>query len=152
MADVTVHTQPEKLERYAFLWSEARLVIAAIALFLGGVPPVVKLLILLPMLNGLIMPLLTLAWIISGVVSAYLLYRWNLAGKKVFGGSDTRNTVAFFVNIISGFNLGLTGLMGTNIGMRITSNEIVFIIVGILYLASAWHLWQRWKGFGEKMF
>src|SRR3989344_2566175 len=31
------------LERYSFLWSEVRLIIAALALFLGGVSPLLKL-------------------------------------------------------------------------------------------------------------
>ena len=30
------HTHPDALERYAFQWSELRLVIAAVALFIGG--------------------------------------------------------------------------------------------------------------------
>lgn len=66
--------KPDKLERYSFLWSEARLIIGAVALFIGGVP-----LLLafnpIPSLSGLLGSLLTLAWIISGLASLYLLYR-----------------------------------------------------------------------------
>jgi len=60
--------------------------------------------------------------------------------------------VAFFVSVVSGLNLGLSGLTGSNIGMGISSSKIVFIIVGVLYLASAWHLWKRWKENNEKVF
>ncbi len=143
------HLEPQNLEKYAFFWSEARLLIAALALFLGGVPPIIR---LFPYLYPLTRPLLTLAWIISGVVSLYLLYLWNKAGKKVFGGNDMKDTVAFFVNVVSGFNLGLTGITGTNIGMSMTHNYTIYILVGILYLASAWHLHTRWKARGEKLF
>jgi hypothetical protein len=148
MADITAHMQPDKLERYSFFWSETRLGVAALALFLGGIPPVY----LLPLPFGIVHPLLTLAWVISGVVSAYLIYRWNAAGKKVFGKNDQKDTIAFFVNVVSGFNLGLAGVLGKNIGMSISSNHLIFLVVGIIYLVSAWHLWKRWKESGERMF
>lgn len=145
------HLEPARLERYAFLWSETRLLIAALALFLGGVPPVIFIFGKIG-LSSMVWSLLNLAWIISGIASLYLLYRWNEAGRRVFGGTDMRDTVAFFVSIVSGFNLGVTGLFGRNIGMSITHNYTIFIIVGVLYLVSAWHLHTRWKAFGEKLF
>lgn len=144
------HTRPDRLERYSFLWSEVRLLIAAVALFIGGVPPVLKFLPI-PALYGLVGSLLTLAWIISGIASAYLLWRWYKT-RTLFGGKETLDTVAFFVMVVSGFNLGITGLLGTNIGMSISSNYVAFIIVGLLYLAAAYHLFRRFKAFGQRVF
>lgn len=145
--DLNVHTHPDKLEKYSFLWSEARLLVAAIALFIGGKPPV---LLILPI--PIVYSLLTIAWIISGLVSGYLLYRWHKNGKKLFGGKDKKDTIAFFVNVVSGFNLGITGLVGTNIGMSISSNYIVFIAAGFLYLVTAYHLWMRYTASNQKIF
>jgi hypothetical protein len=34
--DLQEHSRPDALERYSFLWSEARLVVAAVALLIGG--------------------------------------------------------------------------------------------------------------------
>ena len=64
------------LERNSFLWSEVRLIIAAVALFLGGLPPI-YLVLPIPALFGFVRILLVLAWIVSGVASGYLLYRWH---------------------------------------------------------------------------
>ena len=149
--DIQMHTQPDKLERYSFLWSEARLLIAALALFLGGVPPILKF-NPIPGLYGTISSLLVVAWIISGLAAAYLFYRWNAGGRKVLGGMETKDATAFFIMIVSGFNLGLTGILGQNIGMSISSDRTIFVLVGILYLLAAWHLWKRWKSCGEKLF
>ncbi|MEK7519813.1 MAG: hypothetical protein AAB581_01020 [Patescibacteria group bacterium] len=147
--DIKEHTQPDKLERYSFLWSEARLAIAALALFLGGIPPVFY---FLPFLYGITSPLLHLAWVISGVASVYMLYRWNTNGRMLFGGKEPRDLYAFFVSVVSGINLGLTGLLGQNIGMSISSSKVIFLIVGVVYIVAAYHLWKRWKASGEKMF
>ena len=144
------HTRPDTLERYSFLWSEARLVIAAVALFLGGVPPALKFLPI-PALYGLVGSLLTLAWIISGVASAYLLWRWYKT-RTLFGAKETLDTAAFFVMAVSGLNLGITGLFGTNIGMSISSNYVVFFVVGLLYLATAYHLFRRFQVHGQRVF
>lgn len=149
--DIKEHTHPDKLERYSFLWSEARLVVAAVALLLGGYPPVLYFLAFSP-LYGIVSLLLKLAWIISGVAAGYLLYRWYTGGQKIFGGSDMKDNVAFFVSVISGINLGIVGILGKNIGMSMTSNYIVFVIVALLYLAAAYHLYTRWKAKGEKLF
>src|SRR3989344_7642125 len=110
--DMNQYTKPGALERYSFLWSEARLVIAAVALFIGGRPPIIAF-NPIPAFYGLFSSLLTLSWIISGVAAAYLFYRWN-EHKTLFGGNNKKDKYAFFVSIISGFNLGLTGLMGNN--------------------------------------
>jgi len=64
--------------------------------------------------------------------------------------SEFRNSVT--KGVVSGINLGLTGVLGNNIGMSITSNQFVFIIVGLLYLATAYHLQQRWNTSGQKIF
>ena len=142
---------PDKLERYSFLWSEVRLVIAAFALLLGGVPPIV-LILPLPGLVGLVGLLLTLSWILSGVTALYLLYRWFQNKQRLFGGKAPRDTVAFFILVVSGINLGIVGVAELNIGMSITTNYFVFVITALLYLASAFHLHKRWKGFGKKIF
>ncbi len=144
------YAKAENLERWAFQWSQARLVFVAITLFLGGTPLVYK---ILPYgLSSLTFSLLNLAWIISGVASAYLLYTWHTGGHKVFGDRDHKDTAAFLISTISGLNLGYAGIIGTNLGMKISSGALIFILVGLLYLASAWHLQQRWKESKEKVF
>lgn len=142
--------QPRELEKNSFLWSEIRLVVAAVALFIGGTPPVLK--ITPYALYGFVSSLLTIAWIVSGLASLYLLYRWNGAGKMLFGRKNTKDTAAFFVSVVSGVNLGVAGLLSKNIGMSISSNYGVFIIVGLVYLAAAFQLYSRWKANGEKLF
>lgn len=149
--NIQEHATPQKLERYSFLWSEARLLIAAIALFIGGIPPAVAW-NPVPSLYGIIGSLLTLAWIISGVAAAYLIYRWYTGGQRLFGGKVPLDTGAFFVMVVSGFNLGLAGLMGSNIGMSISSNQLVFYIIGALYIVSAVYLYRRWNANGQKLF
>ena len=144
--DIKEHTTPANLEKYAFMWGELRLILAAIALFLGGVPVIYKL-----GLSGL-GNLLTLFWVISGVASAYLLYLWNKNGRTVFGGKEMRDQVAFFIQIVTGFNLGIAGLIGTNIGMEISSSRLVFIVTGILYLVTMYYLCKRWKENGKRVF
>ena len=144
-------TQPAQLERNSFLWSELRLLVAAIALFIGGTPLVYKV-FSAPSLAVLISPLLTLAWIISGAASAYLLYRWYLGKQVLFGRKVPLDTVVFFVSVVSGINLGLVGLTGTNIGMSISSNTSIFLVVGLLYLASAGYLYKRWLESGRRLF
>lgn len=146
--DIKTHTTPQNLEKYSFFWSELRLIIAAIALFLGGVPPIFK----LGLPYALSRSLLTLSWMISGIVSVYLLYRWNKNNKMLFGTKNPNDRVAFFVNIISGINLGLTGLFNKNIGMSISQNKFAFVLVGVIYLLSAGYLYKRWQSFNNKLF
>jgi uncharacterized membrane protein len=137
--------------RYSFLWSQIRLIIAAVALFLGGKPP---LFVLFGGANAgaILWPLVQWSWVISGVASLYLLYRWNLMGQKVFGTKDRKDTTAFFVSVVSGINLGLAAVIGRNIGMSISSNYIIFIVVGVIYLLSYLQLQKGWKKSGQKIF
>lgn len=148
--NIQEHTKPEKLLYYSFIWSEIRLIIASVALFLGGIPPLIRFNPFFGLYETL-GTLLTLCWIISGIASAYLIYRWNIGGRTLFGRKETLDTVAFFVMIVSGFNLGIAGLLKINIGMSISSNYVLFVIVGLLYLFSAWHLFKEWKKFGKKL-
>ena len=143
------HTHPDQLERYSFLWSEARLVIAAFALFLGGVPPIIR---FFPGMFALTRPLLTISWVISGVAAAYLLYRWNQDGQRLFGAKEGMDLYAFVVLVVSGLNLGITGIAGINIGMSISSSRPIFVLVGVLYLIAGWRLWQRWQANHSKLF
>ncbi len=149
--NIKEHTTPDQLERYSFLWSEIRLIIASVALFIGGIPPIV-LLNPLYTLRGLVSLLLTLSWIVSGLASAYLIYRWNKGGKMLFGGKKPLDLYTFFIMVISGLNLGLAGLLGNNIGMSIFSNRLIFTLTGIVYLFSLFHLNKRFKENNKKIF
>jgi uncharacterized membrane protein YuzA (DUF378 family) len=149
--DFKKHTHPDNLERYSFLWSEVRLLVAALALFLGGIPPI-YLILRIPPLYGLITLLLTLCWLISGAAAIYLVYRWNQNKQLVFGRKDTKDTTAFFVSVISGINLGLAGLLRANIGMTITRSRVVFDLVGLLYIVCCVHLYNKWMSHGKKLF
>ena len=141
--NIQEHTSAENIEKYSFLWSEARLVIAAVALFIGGQPPLLK---ILPGAYGL----LGLFWLVSGVAAGYLLYRWFKV-RTLFGAKEKLDLYAFFVMVVSGINLGLTPLVG-NIGMSLLYNKLVFLVVGVLYLASAYHLYRRWLANNKRIF
>lgn len=146
--------KPEKLERYSFFWSEARLLVAAIALFKGGVPYVWFLLAEMPFYS-LISNILSLAWIISGVASVYLLYRWQTGARKLFGirlWQNTPDTFAFSISIITGINLGLAGLWGTNIGMTIFYGNFILKLTALIYVVTAVYLYSRWRASGQKIF
>jgi hypothetical protein len=143
---------PRDLEKWSFYWSELRLMIAAIALLLGGVPPILFVVATMPGLYGLASMLLKLSCIISGASAVYLAYLWFIHKWKVFGSDDKMDMVAFGVMVISGLNLGFTGLAGTNLGMSITSNHIVFILVALLYLWAGFYLWKRWGKHGKHLF
>ena len=142
---------PHNLERCSFLWSEVRLLVAALTLILGTTP-VIFLLLPISTLYSILRLGVAIAWLISGVSSAYLLYRWSMGNKMLFNGTDTKDRVAFLVSVISGLNLGIVGLLGTNIGMSISSDRVVLLIVAVLYIVSAVHLHKRWKGNGQKLF
>ena len=137
----------KSLDRYSFLWSQARQVIAAVALLVGGVPVVFYFSFLM-----FLAPFLTLMWLITGATSGYLLWRWYKGGQRVFGGTDTKDKVAFLISGITGINLGLAGLLSTNIGMSIASGRGIFLVTGIVYLWTAWYLQKRWKENGQKLF
>lgn len=144
------HLKPQDMERYAFIWSEARLVVAAVALLIGGVPPIY--LIAPPMLFGIARGGLIAAWILSGLASLYLFYHWWQGGQKVFGKKDPKDTVAFLVMVVSGINLSLVAITGTNFGMSILSGRLVFFVTAAAYLFVAFHLYARWKSHGRKLF
>ena len=145
--DIQKHLEPKSLERYSFMWSQARQVIAAVALFVGGVPVVFYFSFLM-----FLATFLTLMWLISGAASGYLLYCWNKKGRRLFGGTDQKDMIAFLVSVATGLNLGFAGLFSTNIGMSISSGRLVFILTGAIYLWTAWHLQKRWKASGMKLF
>ncbi len=102
------HTTPGKLEEYAFKWSQLRLIIAAVTLVISAPTPIVFELLSSSSSGGLISTLLTVCWLITGAASLYMLYRWNTSGQKVFGKRDPKDTVAFFISVVTGINLGLT--------------------------------------------
>lgn len=150
-------TSPETLLQYSFLWSLIRLPIAALALFLGGIPPVLYF-IRVPALYGLIGSLLAVAWFISGFASLYLTYRWNKAGHTVFGGKNSLDVAAFLICVVSGINLGLAAAVSRNLGMQLAGiggpslRTLLFYATGALYIASAYHLHKRWKERSEQLF
>ena len=144
------HSQPHQLERYSFLWTETRLVIAAVALLMGG--PLLYTVFPIPSLFGLLRLLLTLGWLISGFASGYLFYRWYFGSKTLFGHKKQLDTIAFLVSVVSGVNLGLAGLFQKNLGMSIFSTYGFWVIAGIAYLVTAAYLFRRWKESGEKIF
>ena len=143
-------TNPQNLERYSFLWSEVRLLVAAVALLIGGVPPIY--LIAPASLFSVARMGLIACWIISGLTSLYLLFRWWQSGQKVFGRKDAKDMIAFLVLAISGVNLGVAGILSKNIGMSILSGRLVFLITAAVYLLVAYHLYSRWKSNGEHLF
>ncbi|MEK7642885.1 MAG: hypothetical protein AAB372_00305 [Patescibacteria group bacterium] len=149
--NIKEYSHPDQLERYSFLWSEARLVIAAVALLIGG-RPVLLAILPVPMFFGLVRLVLTLSWLISGAVSGYLLYRWVTGNKVLFGKKDQPDLIAFLISVVSGINLGLTGLTGNNIGMSILGSKMIFIVTAIMYLAVAGYLFKRWNESGKKVF
>lgn len=144
-------SHPDTLELYAFYWSEARLLIAALALFLGGYPPIMYF-NPFTFLFGFLSNILTLAWVISGVVSGYLAYRWYTGNQKVFGKKETTDLAAFGVMVVTGLNLGFAGLFTTNIGMSIVSSKFIFFVAGIVYVGVAAYMWKRWNEHGKKLF
>jgi hypothetical protein len=150
--DISKHMKLDNILRYSFLWNQARLVIAALSLMLGGFPIALK---IFGSSSSAVGSFLSLAWIISGLAAGYLLYSWYKAGKKVFGGEEKKDCVAFWIAIISGLHLGWAGLTGTNVGMTVVPSgllTLVMLAAGVLYLWSAWHLHTRYKANGEKLF
>ena len=138
------------LERYGFLWSEARLLIAALALLINGVPPIY--LIAPPGLFALARFGLVVSWLVSGAFALFLMYRWHVAKHTLFTKKRTDDMVAFLILGISGLNLGLVPILGKNIGMSFSHNRLAFLIVAAAYIYAAYHLYSRWKSNGEKLF
>lgn len=134
--------EPSTLLQFSFWWSEARLVVAALTLFVGA-SPLIYTILPIPFLYGTIGFFLKLAWIISGLTAAYLGYRWYVGGQKLFGGTDLYDRIAFAVMCISGINLGIAGILSINIGMTISTSYILFVLMGVAYLWSAYRLFSR---------
>jgi hypothetical protein len=130
------------------MWSEARLLLAAVALLMGGVPAIF---LVMPG-SPLTLSLLHLAWLITGAATIYLAYRWHMAEHTLFGKKDSMDTFAYVVLLVSGINLGWVGVSGHNIGMSIWSGRFIFVVVGILYLWTAYYLWNRWNKAGKRLF
>lgn len=149
--NIKEHTTPEKLLLYAFYWSEARLVVAAFSLFFGAVPVVYR----LTGMSSSVYSLLALFWLISGIASAYLLYTWYTRGQKVFGGTESKDVIAFFIMVVTGINLGLTAF-GNNFGMSLVwgmpISYLIYKATAVVYLIVAYHMWTRFKESGERLF
>lgn len=142
------HLHPDNLEKYSFMWSEVRLLLAAVALLMGGVPAIFLILPGSPMTAFF----LKLCWLITGAATIYLAYRWHMAKHTLFGKKESMDTFAYAVLLVSGLNLGWTGVTGNNVGMSIWSGRFIFLVVGILYLWTAYHLWNRWSKSGRRLF
>lgn len=111
-----------------------------------------RVLVPVPALSWVVGILLTIMWIMSGAAAVYLLYRWYKNKYMIFGGAGIYDKVAFLVSTVSGINLGIVGVIGTNIGMSISSNRTVFLVVALIYIISAAYLLQRWTTSGKKVF
>lgn len=148
--DLSAHTTPARLERYAFFWSLARFAIGAVSLFFGAMPVAYRI------AGSLASFLLPLFWLVSGAAALYLAYQWYTSGQTVLGG-DARDTVAFWIMIVTGLNLGYTAI-GSNIGMMLAGNlgfavaGLVYKATAVLYLLVGYHLYTRWKASGETLF
>lgn len=140
---------PDNLIRYAFYWSLARMGIAVLSLFFGATPFLGKFV-------GY--NLMMLAWLVSGVASVYLGYRWYTGGKTVFGGKNQKDTIAFLIMVVTGINLGYTAI-DTNVGMNFTYSlvgsmnldDIVYKATAVLYALVAYYLYKRFKENGERV-
>ena len=152
--DIQEHTTPERLLRYAFLWSIARMMIGAVSLFFGVMP------VLYRLMSSAANTPLTLAYLITLAASGYLVYLWfSKHDKRVFGDDDMKDKVAFLIMSVTGLNLGLSAIINDNIGIGLMQTvfsydlgELLFKAVAVIYLAVAYYLWKRWKENGEELF
>jgi hypothetical protein len=148
--NINEHTTPEKLIRYAFLWSLARMMIASLSLFLSATPIAYR------FLGSSAYSLLPLFWLISGAASVYLVYVWYARGQKLFGGNDPKDRIAFFILVVTGINLGFAALSYGNIGMNIVWGmpiaDIIYKLTAIVYIIAAYYLFKRWKEHHEQLF
>jgi len=143
--DLKEHTTPANLLKYAFMWNQVRLLVAALSLIFGGFPIVFR---LFSSSSSAIGSLLSVAWIISGLAALYLVYMWYQGGRTLFGGKDNVDMAAFAIAMISGLHLGIAGIFGINIGMKVIPYgmlTMVMIVAGLLYLWSAFHLHKRFS-------
>jgi hypothetical protein len=147
------YLEEKSLERWSFLWSEVRLLIAAVALFIGGVPPLLYMAVNAPELAETLVLVLKVSYLISGVTAAYLLYRWVVGGRVLLGRKNNMlDTVAFLVMTVSGINLGLVPLIGKNIGLSYVTNPMVLVVVAVIYIATAIYMFQRWQKHNDRLF
>jgi len=146
------HTTPEKLERYAFLWSLINLVITAFSLFFGAMPIAYM---FMGSSSNLVSSLLPLAWLITGAAAIYLGYLFHKNEQKLFGGTDKKNKITFLIMVVTGINIGFAAI-STNIAMGLVWDmpiaDIIFKAFAVLYLYIAWHLYTQWKAHGETLF
>jgi uncharacterized membrane protein YuzA (DUF378 family) len=147
-------TQPDSLEKWSFLWSIVRMCSGTVSFLLGGFPflqwllPAGSPFVLFRIVGGFI----TLTWIISGVVTGYLLYRWFTAGKMLFGQKNRLDLVAFAVLIVSGINTGLAGLISWNIGLSILRFYPMLVVAALIDISAAGYLLWKWNKSGRKLF
>jgi hypothetical protein len=146
-----MNLEPAKLERYAFLWSIARLVIAAFSLFFGVIPIAYQVLG-----SGITNDLLPIFWLVSGVAAVYLLYLWYKGGMKLFGQTNPTDKILFLILSVTGINLGLTAIIDSNIGINLAWNlgliDILVKVTAIVYLFVAYRMYTSWKANGESLF
>lgn len=144
-------TAAERIEYYAFMWSMARMALAAIALLLGGMPLAVYVsqLIDASFAYEIVRPLLSLSWILSGLAALYLLYRWSLNEYRIFNSTDRNKRIAIIVLIVSGINLSLTPILSKNIGISIAFGapfyQLILYAGAAVYLWVLFSLWTAWK-------
>ena len=143
------HMTPAKLERYAFFWLIGLLALSAIAMLLGARPLAH---VVFGYSSNSINSLLNLSWIISGVAALFLAYQWTKHSKQVFGGNDKKDLAAFLIMLLTGFNLGIYGILGQNYILNINDSFAYLIILSALCIWSGYHLWTRWTESGERVF
>ena len=140
----------DALGNAAFLWSEARLIIAAVALVVGS-PPLLLFFPIAP-IYGLLVLSVKLSWIVSGAASLYLLYRWSGAKWYVFGKAGRNDVIAFIIMIVSGMNLGVTGIIQVNPGLTFFSGYMFSLIAAVAYVWAAYRLYLAWDASGRRVF
>jgi hypothetical protein len=129
---------------WAFLWNQARLLIAGATLVLAKQSPILTYLSI-PVITPLAGTFMSIAWLISGLVAGYLIWHWYHSERTYFGGKETIDQVAFWVATITGVHLGIAAIF-TNIGFALTPDFLstpVMIATGLLYFWSAYHLHKR---------
>ena len=146
--DLDTHTSSSSLERYSFYVLLALLVFSAVALFLGGRPPIT----LITGSSSVVWQLLSLGWLLSGVSAGYLAYQWAQNKKQLFGRSDIEDTLAFVFMIAAGLNLGITGATGVNIFLDLFMGRLSYIVTGVLCIGVAGYLYKQWQKNDDALF
>lgn len=136
-----------RLDRLAIWWSLVRMVLVASVLLFGAVPLLGQLVFLSPFVPWL--------WVVSGLFSVYLGYRWFVSDMKLVSHNDLLSTLSFLLVILSGLNLGLASF-SQNFGMFLVEDVLMsdFIVkaVGVLYLLVAGYLYRQWSESGYLSF